>query len=136
MDNKIESIADDMDNVEIKFSELESAVPHYWKPNESLLGEVEDRWRRKFNVIVFGLREPLDENNAYNVNSDKKLVSDLIKSILPVSATVNLDNKKCSRLSKFSQALLTPRPVKIYYVDALNWYLILCHLPKIWKLRL
>lgn len=109
-------ISDNVETIE-RVSTLELKVDEISKGNSSshesfdiCLSEVEDRLRRKNNLVVFGLRESPDSNNSNMHEADVTILKSLFSNLC---TTKSIGTIQTWRLGVFSSSRSKPRPIKV-----------------------
>lgn len=105
----IVSLQNDIRELKQKSVNANTAVSNF--NFEEVIEEINDRNKRKRNLIIFGLKEQ-NHNDPSNIRAenDIKVVSEVINKILP---DLNNTNLKPIRLGRFDLSRAKPRPIKI-----------------------
>ncbi|XP_031336994.1 uncharacterized protein LOC116166261 [Photinus pyralis] len=90
---------------------------------EDILHEIEDRQRRKRNIVVFGA----DESTLGSTEERESADAGIVKKMLTClgSTPDELDNVKLFRLGKFDGGRPRPRPIKVIFPNEATAYSIL-----------
>lgn len=65
---EIVSLSDRVEDMEYKITETETTVANLNISRDSILGECEDRYRRRNFFIIFGLSEQIDNSGSFNLD--------------------------------------------------------------------
>lgn len=82
---------------------------------EEILQEINEREKRKCNVVIFGISEQQNLGNQTRAEQDKQLVTNIFQAI-SVAMPGN-ENIKAIRIGKFDESKNFPRPVKVTVSD-------------------
>lgn len=94
---------------------LDKSVKEHNQDSLSCLGEIEDRFVRKFNLLFHGLKE-LESNTIGNSHDyDKSAIISVVNHLCPNLITLN--NIRVKRIGLFSQNSVQTRPLIVTFED-------------------
>lgn len=99
-----------VDALEDKFEEINNSESTSHISMESCLSEVEDRLKRRNNLIIYGIDDPDPSLSSKPHEFDFKEVTSLFTILIPNKC---FDDIKVWRIGKFSSTQTKPRPLKI-----------------------
>lgn len=111
----------DNKNLRSKLNDLEQQIKNKNIPEDSghnhqfdeIVQEINEREKRKRNVLIFGISEEHNSGNQTRANQDKQLVNRIFNSI-SISESENIS---AIRVGKFDPNKNVPRPLKVTVSD-------------------
>lgn len=79
---------------------------------EEVCEEVHERDLRRKNLIIFGLNEQKDTSSETRISRDNEAVNGILSVVSPNN---NATFTECTRLGRYNESNLRPRPVKVIF---------------------
>lgn len=101
------------DKVKVNADRIDILADNTPANKEFILEEVEERIKRRNNIILFNVPESTQDNREARSAADAAFVTSLCTTLLTDSAPLSQ-----SRIGKYSPALQKPRPLKIVFANS------------------